>query len=264
MKLIIGNKKKAQIFTSIFQNLNRFTVDINIYFKKTELYIQGMDTSHCSMFEIVLKKEWFEDYKCDSECFIGINAIILYKIFNTKQENQIIVLEYTEESSDKLDICFKNLEAVENEFSKEFSVPLMDIDSELLQIPDVEYDIFVNINTKSFSTMVSQLEIFSDVVQLVYKENELSLNGEGDNGNIKILLKDSKNNNLNKCEIETEDDIKLLYSTKYISDFCSFSKINSKVNIMFKDGMPMVVHYELEDNENSYVKFYLAPKIDND
>ena len=56
MKLIIGNKKKAQIFTAIFQNLNRFTVDVNLYFKKQELYIQGMDSSHCSMFEIVLKK----------------------------------------------------------------------------------------------------------------------------------------------------------------------------------------------------------------
>ena len=57
--------------------------------------------------------------------------------------------------------------------------------------------------------------------------------------------------------------MKLSYSIKYISDFCSFSKINPKVNIMFRDGMPMVVHYELENSEDSYVKFYLAPKIDD-
>jgi proliferating cell nuclear antigen len=262
MKLIIGNKKKAQIFTAIFQNLNRFTVDVNIYFKEEELYIQGMDSGHCSMFEIVLKKDWFEDYTCDKQCFVGVNAIILYKIFNTKQENQIIILEYTDES-DKLDICFKNLQPVENEFSKEFCVPLMDIDSELLQVPEVDYDIFININTKSFTTMVSQLEIFNDVVDLDYNNEELSLKGNGDNGKIRIVLKDSKNNNLNKCEIKNVDNLKLSYSIKYISDFCSFSKINSKVNIMFRDSMPMVVHYELEESENSYVKFYLAPKIDD-
>lgn len=262
MKLIIGNKKKAQVFTAIFQNLNRFTVDVNLYLKKEEIYIQGMDSSHCSMFEIVLKKDWFEDYKCDKECFVGVNALILYKIFNTKQENQIIILEYTDEN-DKLDVCFKNLQPVENEFSKEFSVPLMDIDSELLQVPDVDYDIFVNINTKSFSTMVSQLDIFSDVVELDYNSEELSLNGDGDNGKIRIVLKDSKTNNLNKCEIKNVNNMKLSYSLKYISDFCSFSKVNPKVNIMFRDGMPMVVHYELEESENSYVKFYLAPKIDD-
>ena len=262
MKLIIGNKKKAQVFTAIFQNLNRFTVDVNLYLKKEELYIQGMDSSHCSMFEIVLKKDWFEDYTCDKECFVGVNALILYKIFNTKQENQIIILEYTDEN-DKLDICFKNLQPVENEFSKEFSVPLMDIDSELLQVPEVDYDIFININTKSFTTMVSQLEIFNDVVELDYNSDELSLNGDGDNGKIRIVLKDAKNNNLNKCEIQNVNNLKLSYSIKYISNFCSFSKINSKVNIMFRDGMPMVVHYELEESENSYVKFYLAPKIDD-
>ena len=85
MKLIIGNKKKAQVFTAIFQNLNKFTVDVNIYFKEEELYIQGMDSSHCSMFEIVLKKDWFEDYTCDKECFVGVNALILYKIFNSSR-----------------------------------------------------------------------------------------------------------------------------------------------------------------------------------
>lgn len=262
MKLIIGNKKKAQVFTAIFQNLNKFTVDVNIYFKKDELYIQGMDSSHCSMFEIVLKKDWFEDYTCNKECFVGVNALILYKIFNTKQENQIIILEYTDEN-DKLDVCFKNLQQVENEFPKEFSVPLMDIETELLQVPEVEYDIFVNINTKSFSTMVSQIEIFSDVMELDYNNEDLSLNGNGDNGKIRIILKDAKNNNLNKCEIANVNSMKLTYSIKYVSDFCSFSKINSKMNIMFRDGMPMVVHYELEESKDSYVKFYLAPKIDD-
>ena len=262
MKLVIASKKKAQIFTAIFQNLNKFTVDINIHFKEDEFYIQGMDTSHCSMFEITLKKDWFEDYINDEICVIGVNASILYKIFNTKQENQIIVMEYMNDSA-KLDICFKNLQPVENEFPKEFVVPLMDIDSDLLQVPEVDYDIFMNINTKSLSTMVSQLEIFDDVVNLHYENKELSLNGNGDNGKIRIILLDEKHNNINKSDMNIEHDIKLCYSIRYINYFCSFSKVNPNVNISFKQDMPMVMHYELEDSENSYVKFYLAPKIDD-
>ena len=60
-----------------------------------------------------------------------------------------------------------------------------------------------------------------------------------------------------------ENDLRLCYSIKYISYFCSFSKVNSNVNISFKEAMPMVMHYELEDSEDSYIKFYLAPKIDD-
>ena len=84
MKLVIANKKKAQIFTAIFQNLNKFTADINIHFREDDFYIQGMDTSHCSMFEITLKKDWFEDYVNNENSVIGVNASVLYKIFNTK------------------------------------------------------------------------------------------------------------------------------------------------------------------------------------
>ena len=38
MKLVIGNKKKAQIFAAVFQNLNKFTVDVNIILKEEEFY----------------------------------------------------------------------------------------------------------------------------------------------------------------------------------------------------------------------------------
>lgn len=262
MKLVIASKKKANVFTAIFQNLNKFTVDININFKEDEMYIQGMDSSHCSMFEICLKKEWFEDYQCNETTIVGINSLVLYKIFSTRQENQIIVMEY-ENDNDKLDICFKNLEKTENEFQKEFSIPLMDIESDMLGVPEVEYDIFININTKSFTTMVSQLEIFGDLVTLDYSKEKLFLKADGDNGKIGIVLKDEKTNNLNKCDISIEDNMCLSYSVKYISYFCSFSKINSNVNILFKESMPMLVHYELENSNDSYIKFYLAPKIDD-
>lgn len=267
MKLVIGSKKKAQIFAAIFQNLNKFTVDVNIILKEDEFYIQGMDSSHCAMFEIVLKKEWFEDYQNGIDTVIGVNSQILYKIFSTRQENQIVVLEYNQESGERLDICFKNLEKTENEFQKEFSVPLIEIDSELLAIPEIDYDICLNINSKSLSTIVSQLEIFDDVVTVDYnKENDsnvLSLKGNGDNGKIKIILKDDKVNNLNEFVVNNDVEMELSYSIKYISYFCSFSKVCQSVDLNLKESMPMVVHYKIEDSNNSYIKFYLAPKIND-
>ena len=110
----------------------------------------------------------------------------------------------------------------------------MDIESELLQVPEVEPEIFINISTKSISTMISQLEIFGDIVELDFNKNELSFKGSGDNGDIKILLKDDKHENLNNCEINLDGNLKLSYSVKYIQNFCSFSKINKNVNLIFK------------------------------
>ena len=49
---------------------------------------------------------------------------------------------------------FPEKEKTENEFQKEFSVPLIEIDSELLAIPEIDYDICLNINSKSLSTIL--------------------------------------------------------------------------------------------------------------
>jgi hypothetical protein len=48
-----------------------------------------------------------------------------------------------------------------------FEIPLMDIECELLEIPDVDYDAELVIQSASFANTVSQLKQFGDIMERV-------------------------------------------------------------------------------------------------
>jgi len=60
MKFEIKDKKKCDIFISIFNNLKNFTDNTLINVNEDELYIQGMDNSHVSMYELKLTSRGFQ------------------------------------------------------------------------------------------------------------------------------------------------------------------------------------------------------------
>ena len=63
MKLCINEPKKSEQFGTIFQNLTQIANEIAMRFSEDKVYVQGMDSSHVCMFELVLKKEWFSVYE---------------------------------------------------------------------------------------------------------------------------------------------------------------------------------------------------------
>jgi hypothetical protein len=56
-------------------------------------------------------------------------------------------------------------------FDKNFEIPLMDIECELLEIPDVDYDAVIQ--SASFANTVSQLKQFGDIMDIACSENEI-------------------------------------------------------------------------------------------
>ena len=85
MNIAITNLQKAETFAAIFQHIKVFTDNVNIMFEAERMYIQAMDTSRVSIFEIVLPAAWFDKYEQTNAAntTIGINTVILFKILNT-------------------------------------------------------------------------------------------------------------------------------------------------------------------------------------
>ena len=55
MKLVINNSVKATKFSNIFNNLKHFTETMNLHFSENGLYVQGMDKTHCCLFEFKIR-----------------------------------------------------------------------------------------------------------------------------------------------------------------------------------------------------------------
>jgi hypothetical protein len=83
----------------------------------------------------------------------------------------------------------------------------------------------------------------------------------GDIGSGSVTLKpnqtvDKPSDNVN---IELSEPVALTFSLKYLTNFCKASGLSDQVKLCLSSEVPLLVEYGLQ--ENSYLRFYLAPKV---
>lgn len=260
MQVTIRDDNKCDSFVHIFQHLKLFSQNVNLRFDEDKLFVQGMDGSHVSVFELKISSSWFDEYKVTKSEVIGINSNILFKILNTRAMNQIICLKIND---DIFEVDLENGENKKDDFNKYFKVPTIDMDSETLTIPESEYDLNLTMNSKKFKSIIDQLSSFGDSLDIT-NTNEMihakSESPEEGSMNIEIDL-----NELEGYEFSEDTQINASYSIKYIQNMTQFVKISKNVQIFITNDMPIQISYSIDDSESeNYIRFFLAPKIQDD
>ena len=164
MEVVLTSAKKVQIFADIFRNLKNILTDVNISFSEIGLYIQGMDVTHALLVELKIKKEWFDNYNVTKNITMGINCETFFKILNCLKDDQNIKLNF-DEDDDKLSISFSEGESI----SKDFELNLMEIDAELMDIPEKEYQMDICLKSQEFTDLIKELTIFNDIAGVTAK-----------------------------------------------------------------------------------------------
>ena len=129
MKLVIEDSKTAEQLNVLFSNLCWLSDYVTIHKEEKGLHMQGMDSSHVCMFDIVLTPEWFTTYEEDSD---DAEMISVAKIFNKvlATYNKInIICNIT--SGDKLNMEFSGGKASRDKY---FELPLVHLEQELMDI----------------------------------------------------------------------------------------------------------------------------------
>lgn len=60
-------------------------------------------------------------------------------------------------------------------------------------------------------------------------------------------------------EIDLTEPVALTFSLKYLTNFCKASGLSESVKLCLSSEVPLLVEYGLSNN--SYLRFYLAPKV---
>jgi len=265
MNICIQQIQKAEIFTGLFQHVKAFTEHINIMFEKDRMYIQTMDSAHVSIIEMILPSGWFDAYenKTPSTINIGVNSTILFKILNSREKTQSIRIEYNEQDCDKLYIYFNSDNKLE--FDKRFELPLMEIDTELMSIPDIEHQAEFTVCSQHFSSIINQLQMFGDCMNIECSEEKIMLSSNSqDQGKMMVEIKIE---DLTSFIIDENGSLNLTFSLNYLHNICLYNKIAKEVEIKLTPNYPLQIIYNLgtiTGGESAEIKFYLAPKMDDE
>lgn len=255
MRITIDNLENAIIFTLIFQHIKSFTDFVNLSFQEEKLYIQAMDSSKISVFEVNLMKSFFSTYDFEENEVIGVNVNLLFKILNIRDKKQ--KLELNVENGDKLNMEFTSDDV--SIMNKSLQISLVEIEEDIFGIPDMEYNVSIVMSSTRFTDTINDLKLFDDTINIKCSDDKVLFTSESsENGKIKVEMNET---NMKEYE-KKEDDVEVSYTLKLLGYATLYNKITDEVKIDITDGVPLKITYVLE-NSNSNLNLYLAPKIND-
>jgi proliferating cell nuclear antigen len=259
MRLAINDPAKADIFSQLLQPIKNFTDSINIIFKEDELYVQCMDASTILIMLLILPKEWFCEYEVEKDEVIGVSTSILSKVLSIKDKSQGLMLTTKEDNGDQLFVKF-HCEDTKLVFDKMFDIPLLDLDSDLLDIPDMDYSADFSLPSIVFSSMIHQLKQFGDVMRIECTEEHIELISESvefGKMNTHIPIQD-----LEEYSIEEDGTIRGSYALKYLNLICLYQKVSKHMDVGVSKNFPMKINFHMDNDAK--ITFYLAPRQDSE
>jgi len=240
-------------------------------FKQDTLFIQALDGSRVSIFEIHLPACWFNIYTITGgvDLTLGLNSVLFYKVLSTRDAGQTLEIDFTHDDSDRLSLHFVASETSKTSgFDKHFDIPLIELDCETMHIPEIDFQAEFSMPSPAFASLIHQLQVFGDTVQIECSEEKIRLSSksiETGTMSVDIPIDDLSEFSINEGEIMT-----LSFSLMQLHYICQYSKIAKEIIVKLSSSYPLCLQYVFgdvpttgsdEQSTSANITFYLAPKM---
>jgi len=251
---------EGKIFKQIIESIKDLIVDANMDCSQDEISIQSMDSSHVSLVAVSLQSAGLDHYRCDRPVTLGFNTSNLSKILKCANNEDIITLK-SDDAGDTLTLMFEH---PNQSRIADFELKLMDIENDQLGIPDTPYKCTVQMPSSEFQRIIRDLQVLGETCTISCTKEGIRFSVSGDlgTGNVLTRSNDGGDKEDDQVIIDMEEPVELNFALRYLNFFTKATSLSSKVIICMSPDVPVAIEYPID--EVGYVKFYLAPKIDED
>jgi len=251
-KIIEIKTVQSNAIRILFEALKDILTDVNLQFSEDGIKIISMDGSKQAVINLKLEANKFEKFYCKNPLRAGLNMTSLYKIIKSVKNSDIITMYITETNTTKLHIEIENKEKKTNILTV---LKLLDIDEDILDIPNIEFDTVKTMPSNDFQSYVRELSIITNKIKLESINNTFFLSGEGDFAETRIMVGDSNN-----IEIKNEHDAYGTFYIKYLLLFTKSTNLCTTVEIYLKNKFPLILVYNVANLGK--LQYCLAPLVE--
>jgi len=254
------------VFKKIMDSIKELVTDANFDCSSTGMSLQAMDSSHVSLVALQLRSDGFDHFRADRSTSLGINLGSLSKILKCAGNDDAITLK-AEDGADHISFMFESKKQTR---ISHFNLKLIDIDSEHLGIPETEYKTIIRMPSGDFHRIVRELQTIGDTVNISATKEGVKFSVTGDTGSGTIVCKQGASADEKEEEsvqIKMEEEVSLTFALRYLNSFAKATPLSSVVTLKMSADVPLVVEYPIsnsEDKEMGHLRFYLAPKIEEE
>lgn len=253
--------RQASLLKKILEAIKDLVSDANFDCSQEGIALQAMDSAHVSLVAMLLRYEGFEHYRCDRNIALGINLNSMAKILKCAGNDDSVTIK-ADDDGDNVTFMFESPKA---DKISDFELKLMDIDSETLAIPETSYQAVVTLPASEFQRICRDLTILGDTVEISGTKEGVRFSVSGDLGSGNIQLRqttDVDTKTEDSVTISLENPVSLTFALRYLNFFTKATGLSPSVALSMSPDVPVMVEYPMEDL--GYVRYYLAPKIDEE
>ena len=243
----------AKMCMNIIETLYQSNKLCNVDFTEEGVQTCCMNDSKTSLVKMLLHKDFFTKYSCKQPLTLGLPLEALRSVLKTLKNNYTIVWKCTDDS--KLQINASNGSV---ELKYEFRT--IDIESDILDIPEYEAAIRVNVTGSVIKHWVQQCTLTKgDVVFDASPKQIICSSSSFDWGNF-----ESKHQIATSVEgdihlVAGDNDITTNISWSSMLSILVYTTLNNEVELGFSASQPMRILTDL--GQHSYITLYIAPKL---
>ena len=231
------------LLSRVIEIISELVVEVRIKVDHAGLNITAMDPANVSMVRFVLPKGSFSSFETGPEV-LGVNLDSLKRILKRCSSGSSLTLERKE---NLLEI------QIQDKIKRNFSLALIDIESEEKDFPGLEFSSLVELDSMDFVDSIEDCIVVADACAFVVRDNKFIIEARGLNSAMSEFSGDEARISAENC--------KARYSLEYLQKFAKAAKLAEKTILRFAEDHPLKM-----DIKNSFLElsFLLAPRVETE
>lgn len=254
MEAVIASPKE---FSKIMALVAAFDSTFNMKCTKDGIKIFCMDACKTSIIQLNMACAFFTSYnyigKETDQLELGINVEVLIKTLKGAKKNDILTLNH-KEGSDWISVAFTGTER-----EIKYEIKLINIDEEVLNVPQVKYNLLIELSSKHIKSWKSDItDLTGEHIDFKPTPDNIQLTSQGDGTTITASLVQSDSLVYQVFDKPCQMGLK----PKPLSVAGKIADICETVQFGWMNGAPINVKADIDDA--CTISMWFAPTMNSD
>ncbi|MFC1710704.1 proliferating cell nuclear antigen (pcna) [Nanoarchaeota archaeon] len=231
------------ILSRVIEVISELVTEVRIKINDFGLGIIAMDPANVAMVEFKVPKSAFAQFEA-GEDVLGINLDNFKRVLKRCGSGSTLTLEKKDNTL---------LLQIQDRIRRNFTLSLIDIDSEDKEMPNLEFSSIVELNSVDLVDSIEDSLVVADACSFIIQDGKFVIEAKG---------LDSSRSEFSGDEAKIQaENCKARYSLEYLSKFVKASKLSEKTVLKFADDHPLRIDIK---TEHMGLSFILAPRVETE
>lgn len=248
---------QSAAFRVLTEALKEILTDANFEIDSTGIKVMAMDSSHTVLVHLKLNADNFEHYHCESKKILGINMLNFFKLIKTMGNSDTLSLYLEKDNESVLGIKIENSE---KNTTTTYTLNLMDLHEENIQIPPAKFDSVITMPSVDFQKICRDMHNLAELLEIKSTENQLIFSCKGHFASQETSIGET-NSGLSFVKNENPDEIvQGIFALKHLVLFSKCTNLCNSIELYLKNDYPLILKYSVASLGD--IKLCLAPKCE--